>query len=408
MPENETKRKILFVDDEVNVLQGLKRMLRPMRQEWDVSFSSGGEEALQILSEAEYDVVVSDMQMPGMNGAQLLGEVMQRHPKIIRIVLSGHSSKEATVKSVGVAHRFLAKPCDAEELRRTLNQTFALHGLLTNEALIATLSQLKSVPSLPSLYEELMEELRLPDASIQRVGQIIEQDPGMSTKILHLVNSAFFGLARQVSSPAQAATLLGAETIKSLVLGIALFSQFEIDACSDISPEAVQEHSTLTAAMAKQIASAAKANRAVVDASLTAGFLHDVGKLVLAQNMTEEYCEVMAAMSGGETALPEVEHRVLGTTHAEVGAYLLGLWGLPESIVEATAFHHNPSESCGESFSPLTAVHIANVFAWKVTQAEPREQFDQEYLTRVGVADRVAEWQPAFEPTPESAGATNE
>ncbi|MBU0595076.1 HDOD domain-containing protein [Candidatus Bipolaricaulota bacterium] len=400
MPE---KRNILFVDDEPNVLQGLKRMLRSMRSEWEMSFCSSGQEALKVLAEAAFDVVVSDMQMPGMDGAQLLATVMERHPQIVRIVLSGHSSKESAVKSAGVAHQFLAKPCDPDKLRHTIEHAFALRGLLKDEGLKQTLSQLKSVPSMPALYEELVEELQHPYASIQRAGEIIEQDAGMSVKVLQMVNSAFFGLPRKVSGPAQAVSLLGADTIKSLVLGISVFSQFKGGDIGGLTPESIQEHSATVAAMAKQIAVTEKAGKDVVDASLMGGFLHDVGKLILAQNLPKQYGEVLASVSQQGIALSGAERKVLGGTHAEVGAYLLGLWGLPEPIVEATAFHHHPRESHGHSFSPLTAVHAANVLVYEGTPRSTMIELDLDYLSQLGVADRVATWRAACQHSTKTA-----
>ncbi len=391
-------KSILFVDDEPSILQGLQRMLRPMRREWDMTFCPGGQEALRAMAEEPFDVVVTDMRMPGMDGAALLTEVSRQHPQVVRIVLSGQSSKEATLKSVGVAHQFLAKPCDPEKLKQTVNQAFALRDLLSDETLKQALSRLNSVPSVPALYTEIMEELKYPDASVKRIGDIVAEDPGMTAKILQLVNSAFFGLPRQVSSPAQAASLLGTETIRALVLSIDVFSQFEGAAVEGLAPESVQKHCAETAAIARQIATVEKATIEIVDASFMAGFLHDVGKLILAQNMSDQYREVMVHMREKGVPLCEAERAVLGATHAEVGAYLLGLWGLPESMVEAAAFHHCPSKSFGDSFVPLTAVHVANALAhgrYSEDRAAAVEELDLDYLNQLGLADRVPVWQAA-------------
>lgn len=393
MPE---KRNILFVDDEVKVLEGLRRMLRSMRQEWEMSFAEGGRQALDMLAGGSFDVIVSDMRMPGMDGAELLGEVMRTYPQIVRIVLSGHSCHEATMRSIGVAHQFLAKPCDADRLKQTIDHAFALRDLMSNETLKQTLSRLTSVPSMPVLYEELLEELQHPDASIQRIGEIIGRDVGMAAKILQLVNSAFFGLPRKVSSAAQAASLLGADTIKALVLGIDVFSQFRDSACGGITPASVQEHSLKVAAAAKEIARVENAGRDVMDASLMAGFLHDIGKLILAQNMPDQYRQVDSLMAEQSISFGEAERAVLGTTHAEVGAYLLGLWGLPDPIVEAAAFHHCPSASCSREFSPLTAVHIANAMLRSCCSMEKECRLDVEYLARLGIGKKSEFWRNAI------------
>jgi putative nucleotidyltransferase with HDIG domain len=400
-------RRILFVDDETNVLDGLRRMLRPMRKEWEMAFASGGEEALAAMADKHFDVIVTDMRMPGMDGGALLGEVLRKHPDTVRIVLSGHSSKESTLKSIGVAHQFLAKPCDADKLKQTIEHAFALRDLLSDETLKETLSQMGSVPSMPALYEELMEELQHPDASAHRVGEIVAQDPGMTVKVLQLVNSAFFGLSRHVANPEQATALLGVDTMKALVLSIDVFSQFSDAPVEGLTPEAVQRHCSDTAELAKQIAVSEKAAGEVVDAALMAGFLHDVGKLILAQNLPEKYQEVIALTRDRNLPLCQAEREVLGATHAEVGAYLLGLWGLPNPIVEATAFHHDPSRSLNDSFSALTAVHAANVLVLEKAGGVADgalEPLDLDYLTQVGVADRVAAWRTECHSAVEAAG----
>src|SRR5262245_37814840 len=99
-------KKILFVDDEPNVLQGLERMLRSMRHEWEMQFAMSGPAALERLAEQTFDVIVSDMRMPGMTGAQLLTEVSQRHPHIVRIILSGQADQEDILRSVGPTHQY--------------------------------------------------------------------------------------------------------------------------------------------------------------------------------------------------------------------------------------------------------------------------------------------------------------
>lgn len=400
-------RRILFVDDETSVLDGLRRMLRPMRKDWEMTFASGGEEALAAMAERHFDVIVSDMRMPGMDGGALLSEVLRKHPDVVRIVLSGHSSKESTLKSIGVAHQFLAKPCDADKLKQTIDHAFALRDLLSDETLKGTLSQMGSVPSMPALYEELMEELQYPDASSDRVGAIVAQDPGMTAKVLQLVNSAYFGLPRHVANPEQATGLLGIDTMKALVLSIDVFSQFSNATVEGLAPQVVQKHCSETAKVAKQIAVSEKAAREVADAALMAGLLHDVGKLILAQNLPEKYQDVIAHTRDRNLPLCQAEREVLGATHAEVGAYLLGLWGLPDAIVEATAFHHDPSRSLNDSFSALTAVHAANVFVLEMAGGVAdgaSEQLDLDYLVQVGVADRVAAWRTECHSAMETAG----
>ena len=388
-------KRILFVDDEPNVLDGLRRMLRPMRKEWEIVFASGGEEALATLAEELFDVVVSDMRMPGMDGAQLLSEVKQRYPQVIRVVLSGHSEKETVLRSVGPTHQYLAKPCDPEQLRDVIGRACALRDLLSEDALRDLVSRMSTIPSLPRTYTEIIEELQSPDASIKRVGRIVSKDVGMTAKILQLVNSAFFGLRHHVSDPSQAASFLGVDTLKALVLSVHIFSQLEDVKIEGFSLDALWNHSAATGALAKRIAATQDDEVQLHDHAFLAGLLHDAGKLVIAANLPERYRAVLASAKDEGLNFWEAERRILTNTHAEVGAYLFGLWGLPDPIVEAVAFHHCPNKCSGAGFTPLIAVHAANAIdhehdpTWK---AQSTDQLDIEYLTRLGLADRLPAW----------------
>jgi HD-like signal output (HDOD) protein len=389
------KKRILFVDDEPNVLSGLQRMLRPMRDEWDMSFAQSGSEALELLAKDPFDVVVSDMRMPGMDGAQLLTEVMRTYPQIVRIVLSGHSERETVLRSVTPTHQYLAKPCDADQLKTVIARASALRSLLDNISLRQLVSRMSTIPSLPQTYVQIVEELESPDVSLQKVGQIISTDVGMTAKVLQLVNSAFFGLRRHVSNPSQAATLLGIDTLKALVLSVHIFSVLKDAQVDGFSLDTLWNHSVATGALAKHIAGSQDSRVEVRDHALMAGLVHDAGKLILAANLPERFREAVALARDEGIELWQAEQRVLGNTHAEVGAYLLGLWGLPDQIVEAVAFHHNPRQSFGNAFAPLTAVHVADALEHDTHGAlrgPNASRLDNDYLTQIGLADQLPAW----------------
>ena len=353
-------RSILFVDDEPRVLQGIQRMLRPMRHEWDMTFVASGQQALEAMAQSSFDVVVSDMHMPGMDGAQLLAEVRKRHPDTVRIILSGYTDQEAVLRSVRPAHQYLSKPCEAETLKAAVARAFALRNFLTDPALTRLISGMESLPSLPSMYLEIMAELQSPDVSTQKVGQIISKDVGMSAKILQIVNSAFFGLPRRVADPGQAVTLLGLDTVKGLALSLQIFEGFDRRKLPGFPIDELWEHSMTVAASARKIARRESGDEKVSDDAFLAGLLHDVGKLALAENLPMRYARVLTLCEKKGTPHWQGESEVFGATHAEVGAYLLALWGLPDPIVEAVAYHHCPDECPNKAFSPLSAVHAAN------------------------------------------------
>ncbi len=222
------KKQILFVDDEIDLLQGLRRMLRGMRNVWSMSFASSGEEALNLMADIDIDVIVSDLQMPGMDGIELLRTIREQHPNCIRIVLSGQSNIETVMHLVGIAHQYLSKPCDTELLKSTIKRSCTLREAVTNKSIMNIIANIDTVPSLPSVYTELIEELQSENSSMVKIGDIVSRDVGMTAKILKLVNSSYFGLPRHVSSPTDATILLGVETITSLVLSAHVFSQFDL------------------------------------------------------------------------------------------------------------------------------------------------------------------------------------
>ena len=394
------KPSVLFVDDEPNILQGLQRMLREYRDEWSMHFAPSGPEALKILSESSsQDVVVSDMRMPGMDGAQLLTEVKRLYPQAVRIVLSGHSEREAILKSVQVAHQFLSKPCDASILKSTIGRTLALRRLLSEPTLMNIVSQVDSIPSLPLLYLQLTEELQSPNATAKSIGKIIAKDPGMTAKVLQMVNSSFFGIPRHIESPEQAVSLLGIDTIRALVLTIEVFSKFDQGKMPGLSLESLWEHCLEVGAIARALAKSQNLDSHARDYAFMAGLLHDIGKLLLAQYFKSDYSALTSAQSKSSVPVHKAEYDAFGTSHAEVGAYLLGLWGLPDTLVEAVAYHHDPAKCQGHQFEPVVAVHLADGL-WCEQKAignisETDELIDIDFLVAIGLAQCLPAWREA-------------
>ena len=392
-------KRILFVDDDPNVLQGLKRLLRPFRREYEMEFVASGSEAMERLSSSTFDVIVSDMRMPGMDGAKLLNQVQQEHPNIARFMLSGQADRDTVMNCVESTHQYLSKPCDAGLLKSTITRACTLRDLLASPDLAKVVSSVQSLPSLPAVYEQVVRELRNPEASLQKVGELIEQDVAMSVKILKLVNSSFFGVGREITTSAQAVSLLGVDVIKSLVLTLGVFSQFNETPIAGFSPEGVMQHSMQVAGLAKKIAVSQTNDVHVHNESYLAGQLHDVGKLVLASSFPREFREALDIVCEGQT-LQDAELASLGASHAEIGAYLLGLWGLADEIVEAVAFHHRPSDCREPTFRPLAAVHIANCLCSQGTAACERavpHELDYPFLESIGLADDVDSFRSMLE-----------
>jgi len=330
------------------------------------------------------------MRMPGMDGAQLLNEVKNRYPDIVRFVLSGHSDQELVMRSVGPSHQYMAKPCEPELLKANLAGAFALRKLLASDDLRAIVTNMTSLPSLPALYCAMVEELQSPEVSLIAVGKLIEQDLGMTSKVLQLVNSAYFGIGRKVMSPAEAANFLGLDVLKALVLAEGIFSQFNPAVVKALSLDAVKNRSMQVAKTARAIARFENAGDKIVDQAFLAGLLHEMGSMVLAANSPAEYLHACELSKQEKINILLAEKQIFNTTHAEVGAYVLGLWGIDVDVVTAIAYHHNPLNFPDEKFSALTAVYVAS------TCFLEQPLFSDEglaYLDKIGMAGHLSDWQ---------------
>lgn len=396
------RKRILFVDDESILLELYPAAFEQDHERWDINVANGGREALNLMEEGPMDVIVSDMRMPEMDGAQLLKEVVRLHPRTSRLIMSGYASCEQVAKCLGATHQFIAKPCTLPVLRTTIDRVCALDSLLMDEKLKTLVSQLRSLPSLPSLYFKIMETMSSPDSSLEDVGRIISGDPSMTAKILQLVNSAFFGIARCVSNPTEAVQYLGVERVRGLVLALHVFSCVEHTRIKNFSIEQAMNHCMSTGVVAKVVARMQKMDRNGTDEACVAGMLHDIGKVLLAASLPAQYEQAVQLAIERKIHISEAEHEIFGATHSQVGAYLLGLWGLPVTIVEAVAFHHEPRLSGLTAFSPLTSVHIANSLVGQIHDkkgASALATLDSDYIAELGLGDRVEDWLVAAEAT---------
>ena len=323
-----------------------------------------------MMEASPFDVIVSDMRMPGMDGATLLCRVRELYPQVVRIVLSGHTELSTALRVVPVAHQFLAKPCDAEMLRVAVERACHLKALLSDDSIRRTVTALGDLPSLPRTYEALTQALADPDTSLQKVAKIIEQDVGISAKVLQLVNSAFFGIAHSMTNIQSAVSYLGINTLKNLVLSVEIFRAFKPKRdLPGFSLEKLQHHAQLTAHIAARL----PVPKHLADIAVVAGMLHDVGKLILAWKLSEHFEKMLAEALEAHCPVYKVEEREDGFSHAEIGAYLLGLWGLPYTVVEAVALHHGPNRVPHQNFDAISAVYAANLLAHELEQSSSGE-----------------------------------
>ncbi|MBX3427766.1 MAG: HDOD domain-containing protein [Pirellulales bacterium] len=389
--------RVLIVDDDRESLDRTQRMLRAYRRDWEMEFCLGAAAGLDSLAQKPYDAVVADLNMFGVDGAEMLGCVRDLYPDAVRLLVCPPEKSAALVKSLGVAHRYLSKPVDVGLMRESIARAAMLGRRLRKPGVKGLVSQIDKLPSLPDVYIAIVEELQREDAEVGRVSELLARDVSMTAKVLQLVNSSFFGLAVHVSDVRHAAALLGLNSLKPLVLTAGVFKQLEESRIPAELLERVMDHSLAVGALAQHIAIVEGLPRDAADNAMLAGVLHDIGKLVLSDHFGRNYALVCQAAEQSGLPLLAAEQDQLEATHADIGGYLLGLWGLPQDIVEAVAFHHDPRALDCSTFSPLTAVHVANAIVHARRDEDGQRKvdptkFDRKHLAKLKCEHRVSAW----------------
>jgi putative nucleotidyltransferase with HDIG domain len=379
-------KSILFVDDERPVLDGLRARLHGLSGKWTMKFLESGPSAIAEMGERPYDVIVTDMEMSAINGAGLLEHVSANWPQTIRIGLSGCSDQEMTSSLVPLAHRYLSKLCQPRQFENVIDRCLLLHDLLNRHQLRSVVGRMRKLPSVPTAYaafEAIISDKA--NVTVSDVAALVTADSALAVRVLQIVNSAFFRLAKRISGVEQAVTYLGFEAIRNLAMSVEVFSRWPDGMCSGLDLGLLQLHAQGVAAAAAALA----ADTAVADDALLAGLLHDIGYWVLAQECPEDLCKAIAFSISERVPLYVAETEIIGASHAEIGAYLLGIWGLPYPVVEAVAHHHQPGRVSHSEFGVLAAIVSAHalvpsddamVFGGDVP---PDPKIDKSYLVAV-------------------------
>jgi HD-like signal output (HDOD) protein len=381
-------KRILFVDDEQAVLDGMRRMLRAEQHRWEMRFVTSGEAALRLCETTPVDVVVSDIRMPGMDGVTLLGHVKRLYPDAARLILSGYAEMELASRAVGVAYRVISKPCDGMALRAMIERMCVLQDALSTPQIRRVIGSIGTLPSHSKTCRELAQAVQDPATSLAQIAEIVGRDVAMSAKVLQLANAGFFGLAQSVTSLDQAVAYLGMNTISNLVLASESFQIFHPDGRIPAAfYDSIQKH----AHAAALIAGSLPLDRKGREIAIMAALLHDIGTLALASRMPGQMSAILALMNDRGCMQYEAETELLGTTHAEVGAYLLGLWGIDHLIVEAIAHHHHPNRVGHDGLDCAAAVYLANLLAHEI-DAHPGDlsgdelrEIDRDHLEQLGI-----------------------
>ncbi len=406
-PAANKPRRILFVDDDELILRSIERVLRRPAAEngWELCFATNGEEALQEMARQPVDVLLVDANMTQMSGATLLRRVQERDPSVVRLLLSGHTGLDVLRSALPFAHQFLPKPCDGTLLRSTLESACNVRSLLSKPEMRHLVGSSNELPSGPRTFIELSNALSNPSSSARAVSEIIERDIAISARVLQLVSSAFYGLPRAVTTIGGAVAYLGVEVIKAIVLSVEVSRMFPTtQSISDFSVDALQQHGMKVSQFAKRILGPEPGG----DVLLVAGLLQDTGQLVLASRSPSRFGIALSTSSNRKHPLYEVELDMFGASHAEIGAYLLGLWGLPQRVVSAVAYHLEPQRSGSRVFDAAAALYVANLLVVDPDVPALEEvpantvALDLAFLRMAGVAHQLDEWRRlarAFGPT---------
>lgn len=389
---------ILFVDDDKNVLSGLRRRIRSTCPDWNMSFAESGQEALSLCDAQAFDVVVTDMKMPGMDGAALLSAIKERNPDTARIILSGYSDDEAILRTVGPAQKYLAKPCDDEVLVGAIRKILEIRDIIDSPAIRNLIGNIEALASPPDTYMKLLETLDDPKAGTEKVEAIVSADIALTAEVLKLTNSAYFALPSKITSVSHAVRMLGTDTLKSLALFVGLFKSFDGPSIVGKRISTLCRRSQQIGVAASLIAEREQLDRAICKLLPAIGMLSHIGSLILYLHHYKEMEQVISEVEKEDYTIIEAEKHHFDAAHPEIGAYLLGLWGFPDSVVQAVAHHHAPSRYPHSEMIGLSALYIAQHLMRELARnprkdgSEYASEIDFAYLDQIGKRDRFDAW----------------
>jgi HD-like signal output (HDOD) protein/CheY-like chemotaxis protein len=393
-----TIKNILFVDDNDNVINGIRRQLRPYRGEWQVFFATSGREALALMENQAMDLIVSDMMMSEMRGDELLKQVSQKYPATVRMILSGYTDEETLRSGLEVAHQYLSKPISAEVLREVISQVFKIQACVSNPRIIAAIGDIHNLPSLPKIYHELNRAIADENTTIQDVSAIFSRDMVLSAKLLQLVNSPYFGLNRKISSLTEAVNLIGVKKLSSLVLSVHIRNAFPID---NPHIERYMEYLWIDAARVSDLALLIALSEDQPDdrphQAYLGGLLHNLGLLIFLSRGGDKLKKLMELTKNSTKPVNELETTIFGFNRCEAAAYVLSLWKIPPRVIESILLQKTPNESDYDGVNAMTAVHVAACLLRPAVMVGYDRLFEidlnEDYLCRINKWERLSHWQ---------------
>jgi putative nucleotidyltransferase with HDIG domain len=388
--------RVLFVGVDALWFDQIKHDLFCLQPHWQSLHAPDTSVAAPMLEAQPVHAVVVDSRVP--DARELIEHLKKTRDQILLMLRCDMSDRYVVDSLKGLGVPMITSHGDATRVVASLLRSSRLREWTADPAIQRLLPQIRKLPATPELYARVSEELRSPNGSLEVVARLICQDPVMCAKMLQIVNSALFSASREITDMLEAVMILGSERIKSLILLGGVFSQYSDVKGSAVSIQSLLAHSIQVGGFARAIALSETKSSRTAEAAFTAGVLHDIGKLILAGNLREQFDRARALAGERKLSAHDAEMEVFGVSHARFGACLLAAWGLPLPILEAVAWHHEPSKSSDTGFSLVAAVHAANVFAHLASPQpgsggqEPPVSVDQKYLDNIGLGSCCDRW----------------
>lgn len=395
---NESLPTVLFVDDEMSILKSLQRLLQ--NENWNCLYANSAAEALGVLATGPVDLVVSDVQMPEMDGLALLAKVKQLYPGTVRLLLTAFNKQEKAVQTLvdGNVQQIIPKPWIDQELKEIIRSALRQSAQQKRHSveLQLLINSVPLLPTLPDSYTQVRSCIGNDDVDIEKMAQIISQDVAITTALLHWANSALFGQRFQVDTVRKAIIVLGTDIVESLILSEAINHAIarKLTPIDGFNLSEFKQHAFSSAIISRLlIKSLYSSDTDRQDRAFTSGLLHDMGKLFAAAYFPEQFSTAIALAEERQCPLAEAEKEALGATHSELGSYLAEWWTLPPYIVNAIHWHHNPKATPIEPII-VDAVHVANLlshqFGYAGDQRTPPQpvqaaSWDKFFLSEEGI-----------------------
>jgi HD-like signal output (HDOD) protein len=386
------KPSIIFVDDQSNVLQGFKRALRSLEETWNIQYATGGKEALKLMEAAHVDIVISDTNMPGMRGTELLKEVQTLHPEMIRLVLSGGGSRSDDISTLlRTSHQFFAKPFETERLKTLVTNLLDMREKVGDDNVRKLVASISRLPCSPFIYESFKKERESSSSDLDKMGNFIAQDPSLTAKMLQSLNSAFFGVNKAGIHPFTAAQSMGPGTISYLFDEDAHNHTVAANHANYNFLAGVYKNSLHCALLLEALAAAENLPDPLKNIAYVTGMLSNVGTIILAYELAEPYSKLVSSFKSPATQAL-AEKKAFGASHDVVGAYFLALWGFPAASVRATANMLTPDKDPDQTLNLTTLLHVAYAFAQTDDFEAQKALLNMPYLEKLGVADKLQKW----------------